>query len=206
MTMGQPDYEWHSGWRLIRPDSDGLASVGGVMVPAAFQIHAYRFDNTGRYRFSAYLGYEVQAGELRLRGIQCTTHEVDEAVGILRGEKSWRDWKQFALMLLFADEKERSGGTPEEVGEAIRLAHGMPVRRTRTRVTDSTLQQVAEVYRRAWGAGEPPTLAVANHFYKSHSTAARWVGLARERGYLGKANGTRGGEASPQDQGGKARE
>src|SRR5688500_5480555 len=37
MTVEQ-DYEWHSGWLLIRPKSDGLASVGGVMVPATFQI------------------------------------------------------------------------------------------------------------------------------------------------------------------------
>jgi hypothetical protein len=190
------DYEWHSGWQLIRPKSDGFASVGGVMVPAVFQIHAFRFDRTGSYVFSAHLGYEVQAGELQLRGVQSTTHEVDEAVGMLRREKTWDNWKQFALMLLFAAEKRRSGGTPEEVGEAIRLAHGMPVRRTRTRITDSTLQDVARVYRRAWESGEAPTRAVEKHFYKSHSTAARWVGMARERGFLGKADGRRGGEAS----------
>lgn len=196
----QEDYEWHSGWSLIRPKSGGLASVGGVKVPATFQIHAYRFDSTGNSVFSTYLGYEVQDGELRLRSVQSTTHDVNEAVRTLQQEKSWDDWKRFALMLLFADEKERSGGTPEEVGEAIRLADGMPVRRTRTRVTQSVLQEVAEVYRRAWESGKPPTLAVREHFHKSQSTAARWVGMARAQGYLGKANGTRGGEAQ-QDQG-----
>jgi hypothetical protein len=193
------NYEWHRGWRLIRPESGGVASVGGVMVPAAFEIHAFRFDSTGSYVFSAYLGYEVQAGELRLRGIQSTTHEVDEAVGMLRKERSWDEWKQFALMLLFAHEKEQADGTPEEVGAAIRLAHGLPVRRTRTRITDSKLQEVAEVYRLAWEAGEPPTRAVAKYFSKSHSTAARWVGLAREQGFLGKSNGRRGGEAAEQE-------
>jgi hypothetical protein len=171
------------------------------MVPAAFQIHAFRFDGTGSYVFSAYLGYEVQAGELQLRGIQSTTHEVDEAVRILRREKSWDKWKQFALMLLFADEKERAGGTPEEVGEAIRLAHSMPVRRTRRQVTDRMLREVAEVYRLAWEAGKPPTVAVADHFNKSRSTAARWVGFAREQGFLGKSDGTRGGEASHDQEG-----
>jgi hypothetical protein len=199
------DYEWHRGWSLIKPESDGVASVGGVMVPAAFQIHAFRYDSTGSYVFSAYLGYEVHAGELRLRGVQSTTHEVDAAVPILRKERSWDEWKQFALMLLFADEKEQAGGTPEEVGAAIRLARGMPVRRTRTRITDSKLQQVAEVYRLAWEAGNPPTAAVEKYFSKSHSTAARWVGLAREQGFLGKPNGRRGGEAPQQDQEGEGK-
>ena len=98
-------------------------------------------------------------------------------------------------MLLAADEAEREGGTVEAIGTAMRAAHSKPVRRTRTRVTESTLKDVAEVYRVAWASGKPPTQAVADAFYKSHSTAARWVGLARQQGHLGRADGTRGGEA-----------
>jgi len=103
-------------------------------------------------------------------------------------------------MTLAADQAQEAGGTPEDIGRAIRSARRTPVRRTRTRLTDSMLKDVARVYRSAWESGEAPTWAVAKHFHKSHSTAARWVGLARERGYLGKADSTRGGEASQQDQ------
>lgn len=81
-----------------------------------------------------------------------------------------------------------------ETGIAVECAE-VETRRRRKRLTDETLQLVAEVYRDAHNSGEPPTSAVAEHFHKSHSTAARWVQQARERSFLGKANGTRGGEA-----------
>jgi len=193
-------YTWHLGWSLIEPDSEGLASVGGIMVPAAFEIHAFRPDGVGGYAFSAILAYEVQEGELRLRSIQSVTHEIDEVARILHRRQSWDDWKRYALMTLAADQAQEAGGTPEDIGRAIRSARRTPVRRTRTRLTDSMLKDVARVYRSAWEPGEAPTWAVAKHFHKSHSTAGRWVGLARERGYLGKADSTRGGEASQQDQ------
>jgi hypothetical protein len=212
MTVAQVDdeseqptgYGWHRGWSSIEPDSEGFARVGGIMVPAAFEIHAFRTDSVGSYTFSAVLAYEVQDGELRLRSIQSTTHEIDQAVRILQRVNPWDEWKRFSLMELAAKAEEQAGGSPEDVGRGIRAAHGKPVRRTRTRVTDSMLQEVAEVYRLAWESGKPPTLAVRKHFHKSQSTAARWVGMARERGYLGKADGTRGGEASKQDQEGES--
>jgi hypothetical protein len=57
--------------------------------------------------------------------------------------------------------------------------------------------EVAEVYRAAHGAGEFPTVAVSGHFEVSHSTAARWVVEARRAGHLGRARGSRSGEATP---------
>ena len=70
------------------------------------------------------------------------------------------------------------------------------ITRRRNRVTDSLLVEVAEVYRKAWQAGDGPTRAVAEHFHTSHSSAARWVGLARKAGHLGAADGSRGGEVA----------
>ena len=54
----------------------------------------------------------------------------------------------------------------------------------RRRMTDEHLIDVANVYRAAWQEGGNPTQAVANRFGTSHSTAARWVGLARKAEYL----------------------
>lgn len=54
----------------------------------------------------------------------------------------------------------------------------------RFRITDRHLAQVADVYKRAASDGEGPTRAVANHFGVAHSTAAKWAGHARTRGFL----------------------
>jgi len=54
----------------------------------------------------------------------------------------------------------------------------------RARITPKHLEAVASVYRSANEEGLPPTQAVAQHFKTSHSTAARWVGMARKRGLL----------------------
>lgn len=72
--------------------------------------------------------------------------------------------------------------------------HQPRTRRRRARITDDVLKGVAEVYRSAWKSSESPTVAVSEHFHISHSSAARRVGQARERGFLGKSDGTRGGE------------
>lgn len=70
----------------------------------------------------------------------------------------------------------------------------LPVRR-RNAVTDDHLRSVAVVYRRAMDGGAAPTLAVAMAFEGSHSSAARWVGMARAKGFLGPTvPGRRGGE------------
>jgi len=70
------------------------------------------------------------------------------------------------------------------------------VSRRRYQVTDDHLAEVAKVYRAAVEGNLPPTKAVAKHFTVSHSTAARWVGMARQAGHLGPALGKRAGEAT----------
>lgn len=55
--------------------------------------------------------------------------------------------------------------------------------------TDEALDWVAYVYRVALVLGNPPTGSVENVFELARSTAGRWVALARERGFLGKAEG-----------------
>lgn len=54
----------------------------------------------------------------------------------------------------------------------------------RNRITDDLLREVADIYNNANEIGAAPTRAVAEHFQKSHSTAAKWVGSARRKGFL----------------------
>jgi hypothetical protein len=61
-------------------------------------------------------------------------------------------------------------------------------------LTDDNLRQVAELYRVAVEHGAPPTQTVADQMHVARSTAARWVGAARKRGFLGPAVRGRGGE------------
>ncbi|MET9413266.1 hypothetical protein ABZY03_03540 [Streptomyces klenkii] len=63
----------------------------------------------------------------------------------------------------------------------------------RRSLTSDHLAAVAEVYSTAHEQGRPPTMAVAEHFEVSHSTAAKWVGTARKQGLLGQVRkGSRG--------------
>lgn len=79
------------------------------------------------------------------------------------------------------------------LGATINAMQTRPTVR-RNRVTKEHLRQVAAVYRKAQEAGEPPTMAVAEAFQASHSTATRWVGLARNEGFLGPAQKGKSGE------------
>jgi hypothetical protein len=54
---------------------------------------------------------------------------------------------------------------------------------------------VAELYPTAVAHGDPPDEAIARAMHASRSSAARWVRMARERGFLGPALKGRAGEA-----------
>lgn len=61
--------------------------------------------------------------------------------------------------------------------------------RTHTGPTDAVLTELAEVYRRALAAGDPPKRAVVEALRVPTSTAGRWIALARDRGVLGPSEG-----------------
>ena len=70
-------------------------------------------------------------------------------------------------------------------------ARTTPTRRRGVRLSDDEMRRVADVYRDALAAGEPPTKAVSTKLYTSRPNAARWVSEARRRGLLGDAPGKR---------------
>lgn len=76
----------------------------------------------------------------------------------------------------------------DELGAHIADAMGgaTPATRKRARryVTDAFLQEVATVYQQAVTDGLSPLQAVSDAMHASHSSANRWAGLSRSRGFL----------------------
>ena len=81
---------------------------------------------------------------------------------------------------------------PAEVQASIRQ---QTAPRRRRRVTDELLREVATIYRRHLEEGAP-TLGVADELKVSHSTASRYVAMARERGLLGRTTAGLAGEGA----------
>lgn len=194
-----------------------FVKYGQGMIPRLFQANYIEHDpqDPDDALLVVQLLYAVDESEgIQLRQAISWPVEVPEALAILRSMRSMDQWKRLALMSLFADQAEATVRLEEKVtgetvpqqnradivGEAIRSAAGTPVARRRNRITMSHLEDVADVYRAAWRAGDPPTEAVKAHFQTSHSTAARWVGMARKAKLLGDPAGARGGEASTQEE------
>lgn len=167
-------------------------------MPAVFElVFMEPHPQSGEIVFDIALGYEIEEGEIKLRTISSSTHEVDDALNKLAKKgRPLGEQKKQALMMLAADESDR---TSDGISKAIRTAHETPTRRARNRVTDALLKEVVQVYREAWESGGPPTKTVAEHFGRPHSTAARWVGEARRRGLLSPSDGSRGGEVTDDD-------
>ncbi|GAA2218881.1 hypothetical protein GCM10010400_76080 [Streptomyces aculeolatus] len=63
----------------------------------------------------------------------------------------------------------------------------------RYRLTGEHLQAVAATYLAAENDALPPTVTVASRYGVGHSTAAKWIGKAREAGYLPQWSTTPGG-------------
>jgi hypothetical protein len=60
--------------------------------------------------------------------------------------------------------------------------------------TEEALRRVAWVYQTAHLMGLPPTESVSQDLDLPRSTAGRWVSMARQRGFLGKAEPRKAGE------------
>lgn len=162
-----------------------LATIGALRLPATFSLHVYEPNPrvANDYLFDVALMYGVNPGDNlpELRAVWSLTHEVPEALDILRAERSLPEWRRVALMMLAAAEAESAG---QEVSSAIRLASDTPASRRYDRITPDLLREVAEVYQSARAAGEPTTKAVAQRFFKADATAAKWVWRARKDGFL----------------------
>lgn len=192
--------------------------VGSSLVPAAFDMTVSWGAGAGdEWKAVLTLHADPDAGEMVLGCVQSSHADVDEVIDRLRKYRPITWWKRRAVVEWVLNDASFSFEVPslgvpwEAHSEAQRMAitegliraegaimsaASVPVTRRRDRVTLKLLQEVATVYKEAWAGGNNPTAAVSKHFHKSHSTAARWVGLARkhEGVDLGPADGSRGGE------------
>lgn len=190
-----------------------MERVRNIEVPAAFQMTIR--SETGSWQ--VVLFFATIDGEITMPSALAIDIDVDQALDRVLAARPIGWWKTRCLFLLTfeavnSELVEKTGKdfvamTDEEIyAEDVRYlwdrlsqVGDVPTTRRRDRITDALLREVAEVYRNAWAEGENPTSAVAAHFFKSHSTAARWVGLARKAGYLGPSDGSRGGERAKND-------
>lgn len=115
----------------------------------------------------------------------------------------FRVWTATAAQSLALDRLGAEGDTSEDAArrrEALvpiaDAMEGVTYFRRRRIVTREHLRAVAATYRQAMTESRAPTVAVAEQFQVSHSTAARWVGAARTAGELGPARGKKPGERS----------
>ena len=171
--------------------------------PGVFIDICYQTEGDEVVRSAAEHGREVVLSRVDAQGV-----DVPQALDILRNARPMEWWKRHVFMqMVFQLAREEIGGPPGSpagddawstaMGETLRDGFRVPISPRRNRLTPEHLARVAEVYRTAWQAGEPPTKAVAQSFEVSHSTAARWVGAARKAKHLGHADSSRGGEQPP---------
>lgn len=198
----------HAG-HLARREQADLVPAGSVMLPRKFFVHVTTPDGV-----TVILQFAVSDdGDVHLPEVHAPRGNVPQALDALREIRPLDFWRRYAITKLVArvlaeqlrtehpDGEDVPGvesvllGSDEDgvpparvylpgVAEIERSARSVPVLGRRNRITDQHLTDVATVYRNADAAGRPPTRAVAEHFQTSHSTAARWVGLARQAGKL----------------------
>lgn len=158
---------------------------------------------------------DVEEQSILLAGALSNGLELNDALDRVRKARPLRWWQRRALIHVVSDVSERSAAfqfydgedgwdvdVPDDVHDEAaqwraqqgRAAEAVQLGQRRNRVNRQLLEEVATVYRAAHEAGDPPTQAVAEHFGRPHSTAARWVARARKDGLLGPADGSRGGE------------
>lgn len=190
--------------------------LGTLDVPAAFQlwVSSTKAPDDGGWAIALMFSVDEETQEVHFTAALSGSMDLSDALERVKAVRPMTWWKRKALLSLTIDSQERqlaeiSGThwdqmTPEQqsaddagmqaIWNRVQAVRAIPLTRRRDRVTSALLKEVANVYRTAWKGGTNPTTAVAEHFYKSHSTAARWVGLARKSGDLGPSDGSRGGE------------
>ena len=185
--------------------------LGNVDVPAVFQMDITQAEPEV-WLVSLLFQADAVTNAITLPLVIALNNDVDAGLRWVKEMKSIADWKSVALMHLTFSSFESTilkpaGLNIEDLApddhDLLRKFDEMisslgavsTTRRRRNSVNDDLLKEVAQVYRAAMPAGAP-TEAVRQHFYVSHSSATRYVRLAREASHLGRSNGSRGGEVS----------
>lgn len=204
VTPGWPSLQEIVGSPATAPSR---VRFGNIDVPALFQMDISQSEPEHRL-VSLLFRVAPESNELALPIVIALNNDVDAGLRWVRELKPIADWKAVALVQLTwsafsSSALEPAGKNIEDVtpdSELLAIFEGMVSslsgvstrRRRRNTVSEDLLQEVAEVYRAAISGGAP-TEAVKQHFHVSHSTATRYVRLARAANHLGPP-GSKGGE------------
>jgi hypothetical protein len=195
-------------------DGQSVTLAPGIVVPAAFLLDLRHPE------WPCPVRVDITVSESRgphVSGIHALGPEAtfDEAAHCLRGTVRLDQWlpemtafaaaaRVEAALMPPVQELAKLGSAAainEErnavLRQAIRATSGTKsaaIPRRRRFITRDHLREVAGVYREAHGQGQPPTMAVAEHFHVAHRSATRWVAEARKVGELGPPMGTVAGE------------
>lgn len=204
-------------WNDLPSDFDeeaarSVARAGSSYVPDHFHLYV----RPSRADWAIWLGYVYRDGAVRLALAAATDVDVPQALEQLRSARPLGWWARYATLQVVQQvavftsddlagdpvDGENAwagvrGAVERQRSRSQQAAAAVPVTARRNRVTDSHLEQVAELYREAQADGAP-TLAVSERWGTSHSTAARWVQRARAAGLLPPTRPGSSGLGEPQ--------
>ncbi|KQR52299.1 hypothetical protein ASF88_12165 [Leifsonia sp. Leaf336] len=203
------------GWTVVPGDKTDVidVQVGAATYPKRFET--YVTSTADDFACLVMFLADTNSNDIHLAAVLSSAMDTDDAIDRISSVRPLAWWKQQGILgLAFskdrvsADDKRDFLGAifdldQEEVGreevskEYAKERHpSQSGSQSRRRMSDVFSEEIAGIYRTAWEAGENPTQAVARHYQKPYSTAARWVGESRKRGHLGPADGSRGGETT----------
>lgn len=175
----EPGVTFAAQWDML---AHGWADIGhGVMLPERFTARFTVADD-----HTVEMDIATNDGAPVCDAIRVQRHPARPS---LTGHELRRlplaDWVAFACSMVgVGNQGEVRTTSAEWQSEAYRADLEGVVRRSRRRntVTDDFLRDVARVYRA--NADAAPIEAIREAWPSAHSTAARWVKLARDRGFL----------------------
>lgn len=188
------------GWPTIGLEyemGDPLIQIGHISLPERFEMRVLDAGSDPRSA-TLLMWINPQSKETELPAVVTQHIDVDAAVDWLRALRPIPWWLTKARLHLAIQSFELQEGRDvgriysherellSRFGESIDRAvfEQRPQVRRRNRVTAALLGEVADVYRKASKAGDPPTKAVSKALGVPHSTAARYVSLARKADLL----------------------
>lgn len=169
---------------LFTAEGTHLAHAGdGVLVPERVTIH---YEDDDDLPYTVDLEVVVRAGRLVCETL--TLHAIDDGPPVTTDALRRVPVAGIVRAGLVGHVLERDPDNPQSYTpfspDADIAKHGP---------TDEALRAAATIYRLAYALGDSPTKAVATALELTHSTAARWVATARERGFLASTTQGRAG-------------
>jgi hypothetical protein len=177
--------------------SDELEPVGELLrMPARFTLHLRHAADGGP---DVDITWQVRQGAPECVEVRIAANEGGHEIRVsgLAGLRI-SDCLDFVVKAMMSESRVKSGGFKRPAWFSFRegsreaIEQTRTARRTKTKITDDLLREVADVYRAS--VSDKPTAAVAEYLDRPHRTAALYVRRARDRGFLGEAIKGRAGE------------